>query len=109
MSLHCKQRVRLMLRRVRKAATRVPMPEAAMHEDHRAAAFHHDIRSARQRTVLQAVADTGCAECPPDGQFRTCVAATDRSHVGAPARCGEVVGHEADSGDDGRLTGTLLV
>lgn len=69
------------------------MPEAAVDEDDRAPALHHNIRPAGQTADVEPIADTEGSEGTADCQFRAGVLAADRRHVRAAAGRGEAVSH----------------
>ena len=62
-------------------AALMPMPEAAVHEDHRAILAKHDVGPARQPTVVQPVAEAPAEQKPPHQHLRFGVLAADGRHV----------------------------
>jgi len=72
---------------------RVAMPKTAMHENKGAAPGQDNVRPSRQRTDLEAVAETGSAQQAADRFFRPGVGRPDSAHQPAPGRPVHGVGH----------------
>ncbi len=88
----------------------VPVPEAAVDEDHRAVFRQDDVRFSGECFVFRALDREAVAEAVEhraQGEFRLRIAATDAGHDIRAFFRGEDVGHEQESrpGDAGRKRG----
>ncbi|SRR5579871_3915474 len=61
----------------------VPVPEAAMHEEGNTPASKDDIRLSRKVPGMKPKSVPNSVQEPPDGHFRSRVAASDAAHQGA--------------------------
>ena len=68
------------LGRVGKTASGVPMPEAAVDEDHRTATLHYDVRSPGQTGDVEPIADPVHAQGATDDKLGPGIPAADRCH-----------------------------
>src|SRR6185437_13719876 len=81
-------------------AARMLVPEAAVDEDHLAAAGKHQVRRAGQVAAVQTVAVAGAVDQAADEQLRLSVLAADARHDRASLRFGERV-HFREACTDG--------
>lgn len=79
--------------RGREAASPVPVPEAAMHEDHRSVGGKNKIGSARKPLAVKPVPEAHSMQVPPQFQFRFRVLTPNPRHHARPGCSIDHVGH----------------
>lgn len=80
--------------RVGETTPGMAVPEASMDEDGNAAPLHDDVWPSRKGAVLNAVAHTQSAQCPPHSQLGPRVASPNGGHVRAAPGGGDRVYHD---------------
>jgi hypothetical protein len=91
-------------RRSRLDTSGVPMPKAAMNEDHGVKSGKHDVRTTRKLGRVQPESKTPPVQITADGPFRTRILSADASHERAALGFRQCVAHSIGSNCSARIT-----
>ena len=71
----------------------MPVPETAVNEAHRAESAEHEVGSAGEPSIVQAISEAACVDRPAKNELGARVPASDPGHHARTGRAIDYVGH----------------